>query len=82
MTRIHWLALMAVALLVAPKVAAVVAERWFEVEELKLQLRDYQLGLVWANTTNGICVEAMRGVIWKEEQRRHNRRSRGKNPRR
>lgn len=72
----HWLALLAGALLVAPKVAAVIVRRHLEVEQLKFDINEYRLTADRLIETNFVCMDAMRGAIWKEQERRARRRHR------
>lgn len=74
MKKHHWLMILALALLVAPKLAAVVVQRQLEVEELRFDLTNCRLGLGECSEVIGLCREDLRYIIWREEQRRNKRR--------
>lgn len=70
MKPVHWFLLLALALAVAPKLAAVWVQRGLEVEDLKLDLIDCGLALKTSFITNDACMDDMRFVIWREQERK------------
>ena len=68
--------LLALAMLVAPKVTAVIVQRQLEVEQLRFDLNECRISMMKMFEANDICVEDLRYVIWKENYRRGKRRTR------